>query len=77
MIQAVKQRVTVQTDGLIQIHVPEFKPGTIAEVIVLDSSEQVEKTNLTSFIGLGRGSFSTPEEADAFIRKERNLSSDQ
>ena len=72
MIQAVKQRVTVQADGLIQIHVPEFKPGTIAEVIVLDSSEETKKTSLTSFIGKGKGSFATAQEADAFIRKERN-----
>jgi hypothetical protein len=71
MIQAVKQHVTVQADGLIQIHVPEFKPGTIAEVIVLDSSEQVKKTTLTSIIGNGRGCFATAEEADTFIRKER------
>jgi hypothetical protein len=71
MIQAVKQRVTVQADGLIQIHVPEFKHGTIAEVIVLDSSEEAKQTSLTSFIGKGQGSFATAQEADAFIRKER------
>jgi hypothetical protein len=45
MIQAVKQHVTVQADGLIQIRVPEFRPGTIAEVIVLESSEQKEPMN--------------------------------
>lgn len=71
MFQAVKQHVTVQADGLIQIHVPEFKPGTIAEVIVLDSVEQAPKTTLTSIIGKGQGCFATAEEADAFIRKER------
>ena len=49
MIQAVKQRVTVQADGLIQIHVPEFKPGTIAEFIVLDSSEEAKQTQLNQF----------------------------
>jgi hypothetical protein len=72
MIQAFKQQVKVQADGLIQIHVPEFKAGTIAEVIVLESSEQGKKTTLTSIIGKGRGCFPTAEEADAFIRKERN-----
>ncbi|MFH0958319.1 MAG: hypothetical protein V1897_06410 [Pseudomonadota bacterium] len=48
MVQALKQSVTVQADGLIQIHVPEFKPRTIAEVIVLDSSEEVKQISLTS-----------------------------
>ena len=71
MIQAVKQHVTVQADGLIQIRVPEFRPGTIAEVIVLESSEQKGKNTLTSFIGKGPGCFATPEEADEFMRKER------
>jgi hypothetical protein len=49
MIQAVKKRVTVQADGLIQIHVPEFKHGTIAEFIVLDSSEEAKQTQLNQF----------------------------
>jgi hypothetical protein len=71
MIQAVKQLVTVQADGLIQVRVPEFKQGTIAEVIVLQSSEPTKKITLTSFIGRGKGCFSTAKEADVFIRRER------
>jgi hypothetical protein len=71
MIHAVKQHVTVQSDGLIQISVPEFKPGTVAEVIVLESSEQAKKTLIGSFIGKGKGAFATAEDADAFVRKER------
>jgi len=71
MIQAVRQHVTVQAGGLIEIRVPEFRPGTVAEVIVLESSEQKGKNALTNFIGKGSGCFATPEEADAFMRKER------
>ena len=71
MIHAIRQHVTVQPDGLIQIHVPEFKAGTIAEVIILESSEHVGKRAIASFIGKGQGCFATVQEADAFIRNER------
>jgi hypothetical protein len=73
MIHAVRHHVTVQEDGLIQVHVPEFKAGTIAEVIILESSEQVGKRAIAGFIGKGRGCYATAEEADAFIRNERFL----
>jgi len=71
MVHAVRQHVTVQPDGIIQIHVPEFKAGTIAEVIVLESSEHIGKRAIASFIGKGQGCFATAQEADAFIRNER------
>ena len=71
MLHAIRQHVTVQPDGLIQIHVPEFKAGTIAEVIILESSEHVGKSAIASFIGKGQGCFATAQEADAFIRNER------
>jgi len=71
MVHAVRQHVTVQPDGIIQIHVPEFKAGTIAEVIILESSEHVGKRAIASFIGKGQGCFATAQEADAFIRNER------
>ncbi|MCQ1538275.1 hypothetical protein FTO68_04635 [Methanocalculus taiwanensis] len=71
MIQAIRKQVKIQSDGLIQIYVPEFKPGTIAEVIVLEPSEKKKKRSLTSIIGKGQGCFGSAEEVDAFIRKER------
>jgi len=71
MIHAIRQHVTVQPDGLIQIHVPEFKAGTIAEVIILASSEHVGKRAIASFIGKGQGCFATAQDADTFIRNER------
>jgi len=71
MVHAVRQHVTVQPDGIIQIHVPEFKAGTIAEVIIMESSEHVGKRAIASFIGKGQGCFATAQEADAFIRNER------
>lgn len=72
MIHAIKKQATVQADGSIRVFVPEFKEGTIAEVIVLESSEQVRKNTLFSLIGKGRGAFVTPEVADSFITNERS-----
>ena len=72
MIQAIRQKVVVQPGGRIEIHVPELSPGTRAEVIVLEETPQTPKRTLRSIIGSGRGSFSTPEEADAFLRQERD-----
>ncbi len=71
MIQAIRKKVKIESDGLIQIYVPEFEPGTIADVIVLAPSDTRKKGSLTSIIGKGQGCFASAEEADAFIRKER------
>jgi len=71
MIHAIKKQVTVKADGSIHIYVPEFKEGTVAEVIVRESEEQAPKRSLVKLIGKGQGSFSTPEEADSFVINER------
>ncbi|MDD1729839.1 MAG: hypothetical protein LUQ50_12305 [Methanospirillum sp.] len=57
MIHAIKKQVTIKAGGSIQIYVPEFKEGTFAEVIVLESSEQVPKRSMINLIGKGRGGF--------------------
>ncbi|MBA4396831.1 MAG: hypothetical protein C0394_05550 [Syntrophus sp. (in: bacteria)] len=71
-MQAIRQHVTVQSNGLIQVHVPELKPGTVAEVIILESAELPPPRRLADSVGKGRGAFATPEEVDTFIRKERD-----
>ncbi|MEI7648549.1 MAG: hypothetical protein WCJ47_02425 [Methanomicrobiales archaeon] len=71
MIHAIRQHVTVERDGLIQLHVPELKAGTLAEVIILESSEHVGKRAIASFIGKGQGCFATAQDADTFMRNER------
>jgi hypothetical protein len=38
-MQAIRQHVTVQQNGLIQVHAPELKPGAVAEAIILESAE--------------------------------------
>ncbi|MBN1167829.1 MAG: hypothetical protein JXA44_11970 [Methanospirillaceae archaeon] len=72
MIHAVRQRVMIGQDGTIQIYVPELKAGTIADVIILEASDQTPKKTLTGFIGKGKGCFKTAGEVDTFIRNERN-----
>lgn len=42
MVAAIKQRVTVQPGGIVQVRSPELTPGSRAEVIVL--VEQPEAT---------------------------------
>jgi hypothetical protein len=78
MVAAIKQTVTVGPGGVVQVTSPELQPGTRAEVIVLvqsvdqKSEPSADEAPLTSFIGSGKGSFSSIEEADAFIRNERD-----
>jgi len=72
MTTAIKQIVTVQPGGLIEIRSPELTVGARAEVIILlEDSNPPPERSLRSIIGAGKGSFATPEEADAFIRRER------
>jgi hypothetical protein len=72
MIHAIRRQVIVQPGGRIEIYAPELKPGTRAEVIILEEPVQQSKHTLRSLIGAGKGAFATPEEADAFIRQERD-----
>ena len=78
MVAAIKQIVTVGPGGVIEIRSPQLSPGTRAEVIILveagTPSGQTEAAprSLSSFIGAARGSFSSVEEVDKFIRSERD-----
>lgn len=76
MLNAIKQQIIVKPGGVIELTLPELSEGAIVEVIVLfqDSSELAKETarSLTSLIGSAPGSFATPEEADQFIRQERD-----
>lgn len=62
MRQIIRKQVKIQSDGLMQIYVPECKPGTIAEVIVLELSEKKKKRSVTRSIGKGHGSIASSEE---------------
>jgi hypothetical protein len=77
MLQAVRQHAVVQPDGRIVIHVPELKPGTHAEVTIVEEAESGLNgpggtVSLPSLVGSCCGMFATPEEADAFLARERD-----
>ena len=75
MIKTLRERVVVQDRGLIEIRSPELPPpGTPAEVVVtFEVSTQEGPPPLTSLIGSTRGTFASPEEADAYLHRGRGV----
>jgi hypothetical protein len=74
MVRMIKEQVTIQPGGVIQIRRPELRAGDSAEIIVLveDNSPPTRSTpTLASLFGKAKGSFASSEEADAFLRAER------
>ena len=72
MVAAIRQTVTVGEGGVIEVRSPELRPGARAEVIVLVEPQPSVRRSLSSFIGSGRGCFSSVEEVDAYIREQRD-----
>ncbi|MBW4550428.1 MAG: hypothetical protein KME35_04875 [Aphanocapsa sp. GSE-SYN-MK-11-07L] len=72
MLNGIRQKVIVQTGGVVELQSPDLPEGAIVEVIVLLEPEIEQSRTLTSFIGAAKGSFLTPEEVDQFIRQERD-----
>lgn len=70
-----RHTVIVRPGGIIEIRDPSLPEGRSVQVTVSfeEAEEQEEKRGgLMRFFGAARGSFATPEEADAFIRAERD-----
>jgi len=75
MLNAIKRSVVVQSGGRIELHVPELPEGSTAEVIVLDEQCAAVRAGggkLANLIGQGKGTFGSAEDADRFIRAERD-----
>jgi hypothetical protein len=76
MLNAIRRQTIVKPGGIIELTLPELPEGTVVEVIVLvensDNLTQESTPLLTSLIGSAPGSFATPEEADQFIREQRD-----
>jgi len=72
MVHAVRKKVKVKPGGVVEVRSPELIPGSTVEVIVLQDRAPKKATGLVELIGSGRGIYATEEEADAFIRKERD-----
>jgi hypothetical protein len=71
MTRAIREHITVEQEGMIEIHNPSLSVGTRAEVIVLVESPEPEDRPLLSFLGKGKGCFADAAEVDSFLRSER------
>ena len=66
-----KQIVTIQPGGRVEVTSDQLPAGQQAEVTVRVNPGKPVKSYLALF-GSGKGSYTTPEEADAFLRRERD-----
>lgn len=67
----IRQRVTIQPGGSIEIHDPQLPDGAEAEVLITVEQPPVAERPLASFLGQGKGCFKDAAEVDAFLRAER------
>lgn len=72
MVAALKQMVTVQPGGVIEVRSPDLPVGSEAEVIVLLPNGGVSDSTWAGFIGSGRGSFPSARAIDEHIRDIRD-----
>jgi hypothetical protein len=72
MNQALRQKVVVKPGGIIEISSPELPPGAVVDVIIILETSPTHQQSFTSLIGIAKGSFATPQEADDFISRERD-----
>ncbi|MBI5618401.1 MAG: hypothetical protein HY943_19140 [Gammaproteobacteria bacterium] len=72
MLHTIRQQVTVQAGGRIELCAPEFAEGTLAEVIVTEATAPHPLRSLTELIGQVQGACATPEAAAALVRVERD-----
>lgn len=73
MVRAIKEQVTIQPGGLIEIRRPDLPVGATAEVIVMveeGNGSAKSAKNFSDFFGSVRNCFGTGAAADAFIRAE-------
>jgi hypothetical protein len=76
MIRAHRHQVVVQKGGRVEVRSPDLKPGTLADVIILEPSPPAPAAGparrLSDLVGSCKGMFSSPREADAFLDQERD-----
>ena len=76
MLKAIRQTGVVLPGGRLEVQSSELLEGSMVEIIVMvddnpDGTSQ-RPGMLASLIGSAPGSFATPDEADSFIRNERD-----
>ena len=73
MFRAIRQKITVQAGGRIELCAPELAEGTRAEVIVIEEREpQTTSRSLTKLLSQGRGAYAAQDAAEALRRGERD-----
>lgn len=72
MVQAIKEKVIVGSGGHIEIRHPDLPEGAAAEVIVMIESPESQPPPLSSLLGKANSGYASGQEADAFIRAERD-----
>lgn len=72
MVRAIKENVIIGSGGLIEIRRPDLPEGAPAEVIVMVEAPESEPPPLTSLLGQAHSGYASGEEADAFLRAERD-----
>ena len=73
MQSALRKTVMVKHGGLIEFRAPELAEGTTAEVIVIvDTAPSEPPHRLAEIIGKAKGGFTSSDDADEFVRHERN-----
>ncbi len=75
MVTAVRQTVTVQAGGRLELIAPDLAPGTIADVIVLVPEERAPTLTATAWLAelqrFQEAAALTPEAAEAWARDLR------
>lgn len=72
MVRAIKENVIIRSGGLIEIRHPDFPEGASAEVIVMIQAPESDPPPLIGLLGKARSGYASGEEADAFLRAERD-----
>lgn len=72
MIRAIKEHVIIGSGGLIEIRRPDLPEGAAAEVTVTIQTPDSEPPPLSSLLGKAQSGYDSGEQADAFIRAERD-----
>ena len=72
MIAKYRHTVTVGPGGVVEIRNPALPEGRTVHVTVLLEEPDEQPSGLLRFLGAAPGLYATPEDADAFIRAERD-----
>jgi hypothetical protein len=72
MTTVYRHTTTVGPGGVVEIRDPALPEGRTVQVTVLLEEPQDQSSGLLRFLGAAPGLYPTPEDADAFIRAERD-----